>query len=109
MTTTQVGTGNAGNNPNGLNTPPLPVQLGPGQMLVISLGVRRPTAPGTYTFAFGLNYDSVTSAPISTMQPTIFDSAGVKWSGGNCNKSGPTEPDSHQHPTAGMSARHSSV
>ena len=76
VTTTQVDTGNA---------PPLPVSLGPGQMLIIVMNVVTPTAPGIYTFAFGLNYDSVTDAPISTMQPTLFDSAAVKWSGANCN------------------------
>ena len=68
------------------DTPPLPVSLGPRQMLIIGLSVTPPTAPGTYTFAFGLNYDSMTSAPISTMQPTLFDSAAVKWTGQNCTK-----------------------
>ena len=66
--------------------PPLPVSLGPGQMLFIALRMTTPTASGTYTFAFGLNYDAVTSAPISTMLPTIFDSAAVKWNGSNCAK-----------------------
>ena len=66
--------------------PALPVSLGPGQMLFIVIDVTIPTTPGTYTFAFGLNYDGVTSAPISTMQPTIFDSAAVKWTGQNCTK-----------------------
>lgn len=67
------------------NAPLLPVSLGPGQMLDIGLELKAPTAPGTYTFAFGLNYDSVTAAPISTMQPTIFDSDAVKWTGSNCD------------------------
>lgn len=77
VTATQDGTGEA---------PPLPVSLGPGQMLFIALRMTLPTAPGTYTFAFGLNYDAVTSAYVSTMQPTIFDSDAVKWTGGNCAK-----------------------
>jgi len=68
------------------NAPPLPVSLGPGQMLFIAISMTPPTAPGTYTFAFGLHYDASTSAPISTMQPTIFDSAAVKWTGSNCTK-----------------------
>jgi hypothetical protein len=68
------------------NAPPLPVSLGPGQMLFIAIRMTPPTAPGTYTFAFGLNYDSVTPARISTMLPTIFDSAAVKWTGSNCTK-----------------------
>ncbi|HEY1391216.1 MAG TPA: zf-HC2 domain-containing protein [Ktedonobacterales bacterium] len=68
------------------NAPPLPVSLGPGQMLVISLDVTPPTAPGMYTFAFGLNYDALTSAHISTMQPALFDNAAVKWNGQNCTK-----------------------
>lgn len=84
VTTTQVGTGNAGSNPNNQDTPPLPVSLGAGQMLVIGVGVTPPSAPGAYTFAFALNYDDATAAPISTMQPTLFDSAAVKWTGQNC-------------------------
>ena len=83
-TTTQVGTGNRGSNPNNQNTPPLPVSLGPGQMLVVGVGVTPPSAPGVYTFAFALNYDDVTAAPISTMQPTLFDSSAVVWKGQNC-------------------------
>lgn len=59
--------------------PPLPVQLGPGQMLSVALQVTPPTAPGMYTFAFAfaLSYDNLTAAPISTMQPTLYDSAAV--------------------------------
>lgn len=77
VTTTQVTAPNA---------PPLPVSLGPGQMLIFVIDMKVPTAPGTYTFAFGLNYDNVTAAPIATTQPTIFDSAAVKWTGSNCTK-----------------------
>jgi Putative zinc-finger len=84
VTATQLRTGRTG--PTGPTATPLPIGLGPGQMLVIALGVTPPTAPGTYTFAFGLNYDTVISAPISTMEPTLFDSAAVKWNGGNCTK-----------------------
>ncbi|HEY7341632.1 MAG TPA: zf-HC2 domain-containing protein [Ktedonobacterales bacterium] len=68
------------------SAPPLPVSLGPGQMLFMALRMTLPTAPGTYTFSFGLNYDAVTSAHVSTMQPTIFDSDAVKWTGSNCTK-----------------------
>lgn len=64
--------------------PPLPVQLGPGQMLSVALQVTPPTAPGMYTFAFALSYDNLTAAPISTMQPTLYDSAAVQWNGQNC-------------------------
>ncbi len=74
---TQVGTGNALS---------WPISLGPGQLLDINLGMTTPSTPGTYTFAFALSYDSVTDASISTMQPTIFDSAAVKWTGSNCTK-----------------------
>jgi hypothetical protein len=84
VTATQVSTGSTG--PTGPTATPLPISLGPGQMLIFSLSLTLPTAPGTYTFAFGLNYDAVTAAPISTMQPTIFDSAAVKWNGQNCTK-----------------------
>src|SRR5262249_18266909 len=77
-TTTQLGTGNAGSDPTAPNTPPLPVRLGPGQEIVIDLGVTPPAAVGTYTFAFGLNYDDVSNAAISTMEPTLFDGAAIK-------------------------------
>ena len=80
-----LGTGDSIGN-GGAATAPLPVSLGPGQMLVFSLGVTPPTAPGTYSLAFGLTYDTVTAAPISTMQPTVFDSASVQWNGQNCTK-----------------------
>lgn len=85
VTATLVGTGNT-NMGGGPGTAPLPVSLGPGQMLVFSLGITPPTAPGTYTFTFGLDYDTVIAAPISTMQPTLFNSAAVKWNGQNCTK-----------------------
>jgi hypothetical protein len=79
-----VGTGNGAG--GGTETAPLPVSLGPGQMLVLSIGVTPPTAPGTYTIAFGLTYDTIASAPISTMQPTLFDSAAIQWNGEHCTK-----------------------
>jgi putative zinc finger protein len=84
VTASQVSTGSTTD--NGPTATALPISLGPGQALLFSVEVTLPTAPGTYSFAFGLNYDSVTSAPISTMQPTLFDSAAVKWTGQNCTK-----------------------
>ena len=39
-----------------------------------------------YSFAFGLSYDKIASAPISIMQPTLFDSATFVWNGDNCAK-----------------------
>lgn len=81
----QLGTGTASPD-GGLDTPPLPLRLGPGQMLVVTLGVTPPTTPGTYSFAFGLSYDSVASAPISIMQPTLFDKTTVQWDGQNCTQ-----------------------
>lgn len=81
----QLGTGNASDT-SPLSTPPLPIKLGPGQMLVVTLGVTPPTTPGTYSFAFGLSYDKIASAPISTMQPTLFDSATFVWNGDNWAK-----------------------
>lgn len=86
VTATQVGTGDTTEGGGPSPTAPLPILLGPKQMLVFSLGVTPPTAAGTYTLAFGLNYDTVASAPISTMQPTLFDSAAVQWNGQNCTK-----------------------
>lgn len=80
VTAAQTGTGSP-------DMPPLPVRLGPGQQLIFVVAVTLPTQPGTYTFAFGLSYDSVTAAPISTMQPALFDNAAVKWNGSNCTTS----------------------
>lgn len=68
-----------------LNTPPLPVILGPGQMLIFNVGITPPTAPGLYSITFGVSYDSTRAADISTIQPTLFDRAAIKWTGGNCN------------------------
>ena len=82
-----TGTGNAGNNPNGPSVPQLPVKLGPGQMLFFILEVAKmPTAPGTYTLSFSLSYDAVADARFSSSMPALFDSAAVKWTGGNCAK-----------------------
>jgi hypothetical protein len=67
------------------NAPPLPVILGPGQMLDFSVGVTPPTTPGLYSITVGVSYDLTTAATISTVQPTLFDSAAVKWNGDNCN------------------------
>jgi hypothetical protein len=85
VSTTQVDTCNTGPGP-GPGTPRLPISLGPGQMLTIDVGVSAPTAAGTYTFAFGLNYDTVSNAPISMTPATLLDSAAVKWGGLNCAK-----------------------
>jgi hypothetical protein len=81
-----TGTQNAGSDPNGPPVPPLPVRLGPGQQLYFALALTTPTVAGTYSFAFALSYDTVTATPISTMQPTLLDSAAVKWSGQNCTR-----------------------
>lgn len=72
--------------PVGMGAIPGNIGLKPGKMVNLSLGITPPTVPGTYTFAFGLEYDTVLSAPISTMQPTLFDSAAVGWNGQNCTK-----------------------
>ena len=84
VTATLVGTGDTSEGGGGSDTASLPISLGPGQMLIFTMGVTPPIAAGTYSFAFGLNYDAVTAAPISTMQPTIFDTLAEKWNGQNC-------------------------
>jgi hypothetical protein len=84
VTATLVGTGDTIEGGGDADTAPLPVSPGPGQMLVFTLGITPPIAADTYTFAFGLNYDAVTDAPISTMQPTLFDTLAEKWNGQNC-------------------------
>ncbi|HEY1388207.1 MAG TPA: hypothetical protein VGF38_06645 [Ktedonobacterales bacterium] len=83
VTATLVGSG-ATSEGSESDAPPLPISLGPGQMLIFSMGITPPIAAGTYSFAFGLNYDAVTAAPISTMQPTLFDTLAQKWNGQNC-------------------------
>lgn len=85
VSTTQVDTCNTVPGP-GTGAPSLPISLGPGQMLTIDVAVSAPTAAGTYTFAFGLNYDTVSNAAISMTPPTLLDSAAVRWGGRNCIK-----------------------
>jgi len=82
VTAAQVSTGQ---DANGESVPPLPIKLGPGQRIGINLGLTPPTALGMYTFAFALGYDNTSAAPISTMPPTLFDSAAIAWSGSNCD------------------------
>ena len=81
VTAAQVSTGT---DENGGHVPPLPIKLGPDQRIRINLGLTPPTAQGSYTFTFSLSYDNTPAATISTMPPTLFDSAAVEWSGSNC-------------------------
>lgn len=85
VSTTQVDTCNTAPGP-GTGAPRLPISLGPGQMLTIDVAVSAPTAAGTYAFAFGLNYDTVSNAAISMTPSTLLDSAAVRWGGRNCTK-----------------------
>lgn len=64
--------------------PPLPVTLRPGEWLSVNVGLTPPTAPGTYTFAFGLAVDSAAPAYFSTSAPALLAPVTQRWSGANC-------------------------
>ncbi len=66
------------------SAPPLPISLGPGQQLIVNVGLTPPTAVGTYTFGFYLNFDNGQPVKISTMAPTLFDPAATKWTAQAC-------------------------
>jgi hypothetical protein len=64
--------------------PPLPLALAPGQSAKVDVTLTAPTAPGTYTFAFGLVVDSAAPAYFSATQPTLYAPVAQAWSGQNC-------------------------
>jgi hypothetical protein len=66
--------------------PPLPVSLGPGQALILNVGLTRPKANGYYTFGFSVAFDGKPPVHISTMEPTLFDTKAVRWGGQACTK-----------------------
>lgn len=66
--------------------PPLPITLGPGQQLVVNIGLTPPLIAGTYTFGFYLIFDSGQPQAISKMTPTLFDSAATKWTAQACTQ-----------------------
>ena len=57
---------------------------GPGQQLIINVGLTPPAAAGTYSFGFSLVFDDGQPQLISTMAPTLFDSAAAKWTAQAC-------------------------
>lgn len=63
---------------------PLPVTLAPNQMVTINIALQPPTAPGTYTFAFGITVDGA-AASYSVAAPAILlASVAQQWSGKAC-------------------------
>jgi hypothetical protein len=64
--------------------PPLPISLAPGQQLIINVGLTPPLASGTYTFGFYLMFDGGQPVHISSMAPTLFDSAATKLTAQAC-------------------------
>jgi hypothetical protein len=73
------------NLPDGV-APPLPIMLGPGQQLIVNVGLTPPTTAGTYTFGFYLIFDDGQPVQISTMAPTLFDAAATRWTALACTQ-----------------------
>jgi hypothetical protein len=80
---TQTGTGNS-NDPGGAPAAPLPLTLAPGQKIEVNIGLTPPSAPGTYTFAFGLSIDRAAPIFASSGVPVLLAPVAHKWSGEAC-------------------------
>ena len=66
---------------------PLPVTLQPNGVILISVAVTMPTAPGTYTLALTLSATTVTGpATYAPLTPQIFAPVAHKWNGENCKE-----------------------
>lgn len=83
IVTTSVGSSNTGNPPP-LHTAPLPVVLAPNQAITVEVGMKPPTAAGSYTFDFGLGVDSATTTFVSVGPPTLLAPTAHTWSGQAC-------------------------
>ncbi|MFI5272403.1 MAG: hypothetical protein ACHQ4H_05135 [Ktedonobacterales bacterium] len=66
------------------NAKPLPITLAPGQQLEVLVGISVPTAPGQYTFTFGLKADGHAPVTVNTAPPVLFAPVAHKWTGLAC-------------------------
>lgn len=64
---------------------PLPVTLQPGSVILITIAVTMPTAPGTYTLALTLSASGVSGpAAYAPLTSQLFAPVAHKWNGENC-------------------------
>lgn len=66
---------------------PLPVSLKPHQAIFMNIGVVLPSAPATYTFAFGVAQDSAAPSYLPASRPTLLAPITHKWTGTACTSS----------------------
>lgn len=71
------------NNPN-KPFPPLPLKLAPGQSVSINIGLTVPTAPGIYTFSFGVSADAAAPVFFSTPPAALYALVAHAWDGQAC-------------------------
>jgi hypothetical protein len=63
---------------------PLPWTLPPGQTILIDVGIVPPSAPGFYTFAFGLAIDGVSPIFAPVAPATLLAPVAHEWTGEAC-------------------------
>jgi hypothetical protein len=89
-TVTSKQTGSAATKPDtGTHAGPLPVTIAPGHALSFNIGITPPTAPGTYTFTFGIIVNDGAPNYLVTTPATFLAPIARKWSGRAC-KDNPT-------------------
>lgn len=81
VTTTEIS--NAQNPPPNQHTP-LPVTLQPHQWVTINVGMTPPTAPGAYTFAFGLAVDGSPDNFAFSSPSILLAPVAQSWTGTAC-------------------------
>jgi len=85
--------------------PPLPVDLTPGQSVLLEVALTAPTAPGTYNVSFSLTVDGAKAPFAPLADDLLLDSAARKWSGDACKVAAMQDelpvgsPDSYICPT----------
>jgi hypothetical protein len=65
---------------------PLPLRLAPHQSYPIDVGMTVPTAPGGYSFAFGLALDGAAPVSVSAPQPVLFAPVAHTWTAQACQQ-----------------------
>jgi hypothetical protein len=63
---------------------PLPVSLKPHQAIFMNIGAALPSAPATYTFAFGVALDSTAPSYPPASRPILLAPIKHKWTGAAC-------------------------
>lgn len=64
----------------------LPLSLGPGEAVTLLVGMEKPKAPATYTFTFGLTFDSAAAVFTPASPAVLLAPIAHSWTGENCQK-----------------------